>query len=186
MNPTKDGVAAVAEDGANVSYDAYNMAEFCLANMRSMMNNHASLPSWPIVKRSYEKPIQLYYLVFKPFNKNYKRSFDAMDHVRKKIGTGHQAVIICREINSTKVHYHAMVFTEKDLMYLHDSITNKFKIHCQNPPMIDKYKVHEYLIKEAHVRYFYKHKKPWSNQDIYVYPSPNFKSNGDVYKNELR
>jgi len=168
MNPTKDGVAAVAEDGANILIGTHDAESYILDHLSSMLNNYSKLPSWPIVRRSYEKPCGLYYLVFKPFNKNYKRSFDAMDHVRKKLGTGHQAVIIGREVNATKVHYHAMVFTNLDLMYLHDQNTNKFKIHCQSAPMEDKYKIHDYVIKESHVRYFYTHKKPWANQDLYV------------------
>lgn len=172
MESPTDGVAAVAEDGAIVfnspRYSITQQTEFTIAHLKSMLNNHSRLPSWDVVRRSYEKPTRLFYLVFKPFNKNYKRSFCAIDHVRKKLGTGHQAVVITREINSTKVHYNAMVFTNSDMNYLHDQQTNKFKIHCQEAPLADKYKVHEYLIKEAHVRYFYSRKKPWSNQDMYI------------------
>lgn len=188
MTSTLNGIAASAEDGANIynspsytepeeqylDHDPHDYIKYHMID--NMMNNFTKLPSWPIVERSYEQPVLLTFLTFKPFNSTYKRSFDAMDHVRKKIGSGHEAIIITREINATKVHYNAMVFSTKDLTCLHDKQTNYFKIFSKEVPMADKYKVHRYITKEATVRFFYTKHHCYANQDIYVYPRPK----GDI------
>jgi len=136
----------------------------------SLMNNYNRLKSWPIVRRSFESPTQLFYLTFKPFNKKYDPNIDYMDQVRKKLGTGHVAVIITREINATKVHYNCMVFTNKPDMVknFHDKHTARHKIYCKQIKMMDKYKVHHYIIYESQTRYFYATRANWHIQDIYT------------------
>lgn len=121
-----------AEDGATniIKYDPTDplgcfMPNYCL------LHNYLSCPSWPVVKRSYES--QLHYMVFKPFNKTYDPDYDAMDHIRKKIcSLGNiDMYIIVREIKATKIHYHAMVWSDSPLFMLHEKQTNRFRIHYQ-------------------------------------------------------
>lgn len=171
--------AALAEVEAYIPYDptycpltANNIKNpfFRQVLLGSLMSNYLRLPSWYLIRRSYEAPTRLYFLVFKPFNKNYNAKKDLMDHVRKKIGSGHKAVVITREINATKVHYNAMILTNKpDLVTtLHNKQTNIYKITCKECPLADKYRVHDYITKESRTRYFYDTKTTWHNKDIYI------------------
>lgn len=182
MNETQPHVdAALAEVEANHINEPINYEDwFARTNVpiikdgkliyehKSLMNNYLRLSSWPIIKRSYESPLNLFMLAFKPFNKLYNPNTDFMDHVRKKIGS-HKAVIITREINATKVHYHAIVITDKALdEKLHDKQTNTFKISCIKCPMKDKYRIHDYIVYESRKRYFYNKRGNWHKQDIYT------------------
>lgn len=146
-----------------------------LFNLKRRLPYYGIKNAISIVKRSHEKPIKTFYLVFKPFNKLYDKSFNAIDHVRKRIGLNHkyESLIITREINATKVHYNVLVFTKDDMMDLHDRQTNKYKIYCQEVNAdalrytasgIDvsgkhTYReqveaVYDYIFKESHVRKF--------------------------------
>lgn len=132
---------------------------------QNIMSNYPRLPSWPVVKRSYEKPLCLYYAVFKPFNKNYDPEFDGIDHIRKKVNrfTKTENMIITREINEAKIHYNVMFWTlnPECESFFHEKKTNRYYIHCQKAPLSDKYKIHEYIVKESMTRFFKK-------KDIYI------------------
>lgn len=156
--------AAIAEvEASNISSStdgSIKIPKYCI------LNNYSRLPSWKVIERSYED-CDLYFMVFKPLNKTYDSKFNGMDHVRKKIGAKHKAVIITREIHAKKVHYNAMVFTDKDLSKLHDKSTNRYMIYSKKVPYLDKYKIHDYIVKESHTRYFHGF-VDFTKPDIYV------------------
>lgn len=133
----------------------------------NMICNYPSLASWPIIRRSHEN-MSLFFMVFKPKNKRYDPLFDGMDLVRKRIGSDFQDLIITREIDSKKIHYNAMVFTKKDLSAQHEKQTSRFFIYCKKVPYADKYKVHQYIVKESMTRYFYSRNLSPMINDIYV------------------
>lgn len=125
----------------------------------SLFSNYSRLASWHLVTRSHED-MNLFFMVFKPFSSNKdttNQKRNAMDHVRKKIMEDNQVqdVIITREVLAKRVHFNAMVFTKSDLSTLHDTKTSRYMIYCKRVPYVDKYKVHEYVVKESRVRYFY-------------------------------
>lgn len=177
--PINEGTA-IAEAGAintDGSHNYEHLLEYTSSRLvgpiprpsvGSLLNNYLRLPSWPIIMRSFEPPMELFMFQFKPFNKTYKPHYDFMDQLRKKIGK-HEVVIITREINAAKVHYNALVISKTlKAEKFHDKQTNNHKIYCVKCPMADKYKVHNYITKESKVRYFYDTKKNWHKQDIYT------------------
>lgn len=145
-----------------------NMLSYCNCNEDDpKCNRYEDLPSWHVINRSYEpKDMNLYSMTFKPFNKTYDPTFNAIDHIKKKIKSKCEVecLVITREILATKVHYHAMLFTKNNLMgpLLNGKQTNKFRITCKVANYFDKFQIHEYIIKEIHQRCF----KP--DLDIYV------------------
>jgi len=145
-------------------------SEACICNecyaQRNNTGNFDTLPSWPIIDRTHEEPMRLYFLTFKPFDSNYDPQFNGMDHVRNKLGTEYETKIISREILAKKIHYNAMVFTTKDLSHLHETHTRRYFIYCEEKPMCSKRDIHYYIMKEAKERYF------WTGLDIGVYDKP--------------
>lgn len=122
---------------------------------------YSELPSHEKVKRSHEGKYVSYLITFKPFNINYDPTYDAIHHVRRKVerqlnqDEGYE-LIITREIMAKKIHYHCLVITKNKLLayLLHGSQTNKYKIDCQQCEYSDKYKIHDYIVKEIHSRHF--------------------------------
>lgn len=138
-----------------------NAQSTCTIPKYSMLNNYLRLASWEAIGNFKDCVGNIFYLVFKPKNKNYNSQKCFMDHVRKKVGK-FDVLIITREINSSKVHYNVLVRTSEDLTGLHDTQDSRFYIWCKSVKKDDIYKVHEYIIKESKVRYFY------DNKDIYT------------------
>lgn len=141
--------------------------------------NYASLASWPLITSSHEPDrYQMYFLVFKPFDSNKDTRIqkrNAMDHVRKKIESvlkydilsQDYDLIITREINARRTHFNALVFCKTDLeMELHENKTSRYMIYAQNIKYEDKYKVHDYMVKESRSRYFFS-KCPGKILDIF-------------------
>lgn len=89
-----------------------------------------------IIKRSYERPIYWYLVVFKPYNKAYEKDIDwfkvkGIDKCRKLFKRP-SCYLLTREILSQKVHVNAIVATSQDLIVQHDqSYCNKYKLHVQ-------------------------------------------------------
>lgn len=124
---------------------------------------YKELPSWHIIKRSHEIPVEAYYLVFKPFDKNYDPGFNAIRHILRKLKGHWLDIIITREILASKVHYNVLLFDDEGVE-LHEKQTNRYYIFCQKLASVsDKHYVHEYMVKEVHRRPFY------NNLDIAVY-----------------
>lgn len=132
--------------------------------------NYNHLASWSIVTRSHEET-KAFFMIFKPFLSNRdtpKQKRNAMDHVRKKIMDEEvDDVIITREILATRIHFNALVFCKKDLSHLNDKKTSRYFITCKQVPYADKYKVHDYIVKESRVRFFYSN-ATFNINDIYV------------------
>lgn len=113
------------------------------------------------LNRTYEKE-ELYFLVFKPFNKTYKDNFSyynnkALDAIRKNINNnGTSDYFISREIKSKKVHYNALCYSKEDFVQLYDKKNrlNKFRVHCKRIPKRDRWRVMSYITKESRVRPF--------------------------------
>lgn len=135
-----------------------------------MFDNYPRVCSWPIVERSYEEPLKLFQLTFKPFDEGYDPDYPIM-HAAKKYMWNQKhinlhAYVFTREIlHCAKVHANAMIFSKDDLSYLHDKFTNHFKVYCRQIPMWDKYRLHNYIIKESKERFMFKY------TDILIYPS---------------
>lgn len=129
----------------------------------NMMNNYYLQASWRVIGNYLNCVGNIYYLVFKPKNKNYDPKKNLIDHVRKKVGK-YSVIIITREIDATKVHYNVLVRTSEELSHLHDHQDSRFMISCQLVPnrKKDLDTVHEYIIKESKTRYFY------DNVDIFA------------------
>jgi len=130
----------------------------------NMMNNYPRLASWQVIGNYLNCVGNIFYLVFKPKNAKYDPKKNLLDHVRKKCGK-YGAIIITREVEATKIHYNVLVRTTEDLKRLHDSQDSRFYIWCKEVPNKNKdlSKVHEYIIKESKLRYFY------DNKDIYAF-----------------
>lgn len=158
-------------EGNVADYDDYEYDPDEFIPKENMMSNYKRVISWPVVKRSYERPLNLYYATFKPFDHNYDPEKIQLEHVRKKIASWCKtsAIIITREIEAKKHHYNAMFWTTVPLLDLkvHDTCTNLFKVWCNQVPLVDKYNIHDYIIKESRIRYF----KP--KKDVYSFPKVN-------------
>lgn len=116
-----------------------------------------------IIRRSYERPIQWYYIVFKPYNAPYGRDPDffkvkGLDKCRK-ILRAPQAYILTRETDAEKVHVNMLVATSQDLLSLHDqSYCSKYKLSVQSLRTLgDRRRVLTYLLKESKTRTFIKY-----------------------------
>lgn len=115
-----------------------------------------------LIQRSYEGG-KWYGLTFKPYNTAYDKDKDwfqvkGMDSCRRKLGKI-KAGVYTREIDATKTHINAMVFSEKDLAQLHDSsMSNKYKIFSTLlSGQLDRQNWLTYITKEEDHRTFTKY-----------------------------
>lgn len=116
-----------------------------------------------IVRRSYEDAYQWYFLTFKPLNNPYEKdkawySKYGIDKCRKMIRSP-AAYLFTREIEAEKEHINALICTDYDLTYKHDSVyCNKYKIYCKRlTGYADRIRVLNYIMKEAKGRPFKKY-----------------------------
>ena len=121
-----------AEAEANI-YD--NIELPCLfRNYRELFNRFKKWFEPEPLSEGYGMIFSTYYLVFKPFNKTYDESFNAIDYIRKyltkKVGSDIINMLITREINESKVHYNVILKTINPIS-LHNVNTTKYKIHQQ-------------------------------------------------------
>lgn len=163
-----NAVAVEPKDGANIyKGQPIYCPKYCFGKKEQPKDSfcYHTLPSWPIVQRSHERPTIGFFLVFKPFNKNYEPTYDGMDHIRKKLSkTVYSDLIITREIKATKVHYNVMVWSADNFLSLLGTHTNKYKIYCVPfKEGKDKYQIHDYIVKESKSRPFKLY------EDIYIY-----------------
>lgn len=113
------------------------------------------------LNRSYEDE-DLYFLVFKPFNKTYKDNISfynkkALDAIRKNFNnTGVYDYFISREINATKTHFNALLYSKQDMVSMYDGKNrlNRFRVRCTKIPKLDRFRVMNYITKEARLRPF--------------------------------
>lgn len=149
-----------------VSEQYYEVYPECLRF--NLLNNYKRLPSWSLVKADPQTSI--YFMVFKPMNEHYDPHFNGMDAMRKYIGKVDH-LIITREINSAKVHYNAMIWTDRDMTIKHEKHTKRYYVYCVCISGADRFKVHDYIVKESHTRYFNHGQPPlwkYNPVDIYV------------------
>lgn len=112
-----------------------------------------------IIERSYEKPLNWYFLCFKPYDINYEKNINwyrtkGFDFARKKIGPV-DSFIMTREIMAKKVHLNMMCVSDKPLDKLfHDKNTNYYRIYCV--PCYNRHRCLDYILKESRLRYFHK------------------------------
>lgn len=122
-----------------------------------LFRNYLRMPTWDIIKRTYEKPIRCFYLVFKPFLSCDDKNYDGMTHVKKYMYR-HKFVtmIITREILEKRIHFNVIIWTKDNLKRLNDKKTSKYYIYSEELKEIaDRQRVHEYIIKESKYRHMY-------------------------------
>lgn len=117
----------------------------------------------PIIDRTYEKPMNWYYLTFKPLNKPYNLDRDwfankGIEKVKDKL-RGSETFVLTRETLAEKIHINALVCSKKDLTKLHEKVCyHKYKIHCQKLySASDRRNVLNYMCKEINQRKFEKY-----------------------------
>lgn len=132
-----------------------------------MFWNYSRLGSWNVIQDIVNSKLNCYFLVFKPLNSNYNPNYDGLDFCRKKIGNNYSYLIMTREIKASKIHYNALVVTDITLDHLHERLTSKYMIWCEEVTNdhMNIARVHQYIIKESQERLFYAKKPPL---DIYV------------------
>lgn len=142
----------------------------CELDCGSIFQNYDKVISWPIIKRSFEN-LFCFYLVFKPFNINYDDEFNCVKHVKKYLlnKKNIDTMIITREIlDCAKIHVNVMIWTTAlhRLKYhlLDGKQTSKYRIKSSYvKTAVDKFRVHEYIIKESKKRWMY------PSNDIVIY-----------------
>lgn len=116
-----------------------------------------------IIERSYERPIEWFLIVFKPYDKPYAKdpAFYAVKGIDKcrKLFKRPQAYILTRETQAQKVHVNAIVATDQDLLKYHDqSYCSKYKTHVQLlNSLADRQRALAYITKEGTSRTFTKY-----------------------------
>lgn len=149
---------AFIEDPAKPGSEGETVAEATI-----QVHDELTTLTRPLIERTYEEPIEWYYLVFKPFTRAYERNKDffivkAINTAKRAI-KGAQVAIFTRETQSAKVHVNAIVATQQPLLELHEScFRNKYKIYCQKlHTLSDRERVLNYSLKESKQRTFYKY-----------------------------
>lgn len=143
MDPSEAGSANEVETGAHQLMDYDNAKS--------------------VVSRTYESPVQWYFVVWKPFNRAYEKDPDffrvkGLDKCRQMFKKPN-AYVVTRETESTKVHINAVVATSQPLDAKHEtSYCNKYKVHVQRLSTLgDRLDVLSYITKENRDRSFTKY-----------------------------
>lgn len=113
--------------------------------------------------RTYES-MKCYYLVFKPLNRPYEIDpewfkFKSLDRCRKLLKCSDY--FLTREINATKVHINALVYSTRDMVneFHEKTRLNKFFIHCEELKTKEhRDNVLNYITKESSTREFLKYR----------------------------
>lgn len=107
------------------------------------------------INRTYESPVQWYYMTFTPFKDQYAKSLDwytfkGLDVCRKLVSKD-KAYLITREIEATAIHINILVASDRNLERYHlDCYKGKYKIFVQRlSQSIDRHNVLTYVTKEA-------------------------------------
>lgn len=116
------------------------------------------------VKRTFEPPIRWYFIIWKPYDRAYKKHgkdwylVKGMASCRRKLKKP-EAYLLTREMNAAKVHINGLVATHQNLALLHEKDhCNKYKIYCQQlHTKADVQNVLTYITKEESSRQFIKY-----------------------------
>jgi len=102
-----------------------------------------------------------YYLTFKPLDIPYAedRQWFEIKAIKKyydKFRPLAKMMWLTRETASAKIHINLLIYSSSDLMKFNDKILyHKVKVYCTKLPYTDRYKVFDYIFKEAKTREFY-------------------------------
>lgn len=154
-------VKALPEQGANIKLEETNDNEI-MSRLKGV-NLFRDLNPCLIkrmkkefkLKRTYESPINTFYLVFKPL-KVCKPSIRDLRLIEKYCRNKfkYKRILIAREIYATSIHYNVLITSATCCFCMHDKIYgNRYKLHVQSAPGIqDIEKIINYILKEANTR----------------------------------
>lgn len=108
-----------------------------------------------LANRTYEKPYNWYFVVFKPFDKTYEDHYEWYQHkgldACRKYFKNYSVLILTKETCAAKTHVNALVCTTT--VPLHGKNTHKYKLHVSELANIgDRQRTLSYILKESSSR----------------------------------